>query len=91
MTASFAGPLFNILMGLGLGFSSLSARSGQGVFQVSIDSSVAVGFLFIAINSAVIIAFGLFFGGGTIPKNYGYVALALYSLYLISALVLQYA
>lgn len=91
MTACFAGPLFNILIGLGLGFSGLAARTGQSTFEVSIDSSVWVGFLFIAINSAMIIAFGLAIGGGTIPKKYGYLALALYSLYLISALALQYS
>jgi sodium/potassium/calcium exchanger 6 len=92
MTACFAGPFFNILMGLGLGFGRLAAQTGQSEFQVSLSPSVVTGFLFIVLNSVTIIATGLFFGEiGTIPKNYGYIALTLYTVYLVTSISLQYS
>lgn len=92
MTACFAGPFFNILMGLGLGFGRLAAQTGQSEFQVSLSPSVVTGFLFIVLNSVTIIATGLFVGEiGTIPKNYGYIALTLYTVYLVTSISLQYS
>jgi hypothetical protein len=79
MTACFAGPLFNILVGLGMGFSSLAAQTGQSTREVSVSPSIATGFLFITVNSAVILVTGLWLGKGTIPKNYGYVAVRCHS------------
>ena len=74
MTACFAGPLFNILVGLGFGFSSLATQSGQPSRAVTVSPSAATGFFFIALNSVVILITGLGIGQGTIPKKYGYIA-----------------
>jgi solute carrier family 24 (sodium/potassium/calcium exchanger), member 6 len=74
MTACFAGPFFNILVGLGLGFYSLAAQTGVTERQVDLSPSITVGFLFITINSAVILLTGLGLGKGRIPKKYGYIA-----------------
>jgi sodium/potassium/calcium exchanger 6 len=79
MTACFAGPLFNILVGLGMGFSSLAAQTGQSTREVSVSPSIATGFLFITVNSAVILVTGLWLGKGMIPKKYGYVAVRCHS------------
>lgn len=76
MTACFAGPLFNILVGLGFGFSSLAAQTGEANREVTVPTSAATGFLFIALNSVVILGTGLGFGGGMIPKKYGYIAVS---------------
>ena len=77
MTACFAGPLFNILIGLGFGFSSLATISGQPSREVTVPASAKTGFFFIALNSVVILVTGLGMGKGTIPKKYGYIAVRL--------------
>lgn len=90
MTACFAGPVFNILVGLGLGFSSLAAQTGQLEFSVSLSPSVTAGFAFVVLNTVSILGVGLFWGKGFIPKQYGYVALTLYAIYAITSIALQY-
>jgi sodium/potassium/calcium exchanger 6 len=91
MTACFAGPLFNILVGLGLGFSSLAGKTGNAEAAVSLSPSVVTGFLFIVVNTGTILTTGLLLGKGKIPKKYGYIALTLYSLYLVTSISLQYS
>jgi len=91
MTACFAGPVFNILVGLGLGFSSLAAETGVHERAVSLSPSVLTGFLFVGLNAACILSAGLAFGKGRIHKRFGYVSMALYSVYVISSISLQYS
>jgi len=90
MTACFAGPVFNTLVGLGLGFGSLAAKTGKSEMDVSLSPSITTGFVFLVVNSVAILAVGLYFGKGRINKTYGYVALSLYTLYLVASIVLQY-
>lgn len=91
ITACFAGPVFNILVGLGLGFSSLAAKTGKAEREVSLSPSVMCGFLFVAINTISILTAGLCVGKGRIGKTYGYVSLILYAIYVISSITLQYS
>lgn len=90
MTACFAGPVFNILIGLGLGFSSLAAKEGKTEIDVQLSASVVTGCVFVLVNCSAILLVGIFLGQGRIPKQHGYLALTLYALYVVSSIVLQY-
>jgi solute carrier family 24 (sodium/potassium/calcium exchanger), member 6 len=89
MTACFAGPVFNILIGLGLGFSSLAAETGNAKFSVSLTPSVKTGFVFVLLNCVSILVTGFCLGKGRIEIYYGYIALGLYTVYLIISISLQ--
>ncbi|GKY94852.1 hypothetical protein MPSEU_000450100 [Mayamaea pseudoterrestris] len=91
ITACFAGPVFNILVGLGLGFSTLATQTGQTEREVALQSSVLTGFAFIIANCCLILAAGLVFGKGRIIKEYGYASLTLYAAYLITSIYREYA
>lgn len=89
ITACFAGPIFNILIGLGGGFAQLSEDQGQEEFDVELTPSILVGFIFMVLNSVLVIGGGIMYKGH-IPKGYGYAALTLYVLYVVISIGLQY-
>jgi len=91
MTACFAGPVFNILIGLGLGFSSLSAQTGKAESAVSLSAPVVTGFVFVILNCISILATGMAGGKSRIETYYGYIALALYTIYLITSISLEFS
>ncbi len=89
ITACFAGPVFNILIGLGGGFAKLNSETGQEYAEVDLSPSINVGFGFLAVNCILVMIAGLIVNRGHIPKGYGYVALALYVMYIVASIVLQ--
>lgn len=90
ITACFAGPVFNILIGLGGGFGVLRNATGNDVNFVHITPVINVGFLFCFINCGLVIISGLAINKGVIPSGYGYAALVLYSVYIVTSVLLQF-
>jgi sodium/potassium/calcium exchanger 6 len=91
MTACYAGPVFNILIGLSFGFSSLAAQTGNPTTHVSMNPSIVTGFAFLVINAVGLLVVGVVLNPGRIPKAYGYGMLLLYMIYVVLSVVLQFS
>lgn len=90
MTACFAGPVFNILVGLGLGFSGLASKSGVPEAVVSVSASILTGFIFVLLNCLMLLIIGVVVGKGRIEVSYGYIALGLYMTYVVVSICLEF-
>ena len=84
ITGSFAGPVFNILIGLGISYAPYVNRTKP--IYVNLDNTLRSSFLFCVLNGVLTIVAGIWFGKGTIPKNYVYVAALVYGIYAVVSL-----
>ena len=91
MTACFAGPVFNILIGLGAGFHLLLQNNDGQPLQIDFTPSIWVGLCFIIGNCALLLVVGIIFGRGRIPKKYGYFSGLSYGVYLLVAIIVEYS
>lgn len=91
ITACFAGPVFNILIGLGGGFTALSGITGNQEKEVHLTPSIETGFFFLLCNCLLLLVSGVAINKGRVPAGYGYAALALYLVYVVASLVLQFS
>jgi len=85
-----AGPIFNILIGLGAGFSVLRSVTKTDINYVSLTPAITTGFVFCFINCGLLLVSGLAINKGVIPSGYGYAALGLYVTYIATSLILQF-
>lgn len=86
MTACYAGPLFNILCSLGLGFLWRIHAVG-GAVTVAADPVVVVGIVGIIAQCAATVAVAVR-NGFTLPERYGTAMLAWYAVYLVVAVAM---
>jgi len=83
MTACYAGPLFNLLVGLGLGF--LRARRATGApLATRLSPGAAVSAGFAAAMCAGVLAVGVA-ARGRLPTRFGWVLIALYATFLVAS------
>mmetsp|Transcript_1163 Transcript_1163/g.2414 ORF Transcript_1163/g.2414 Transcript_1163/m.2414 type:complete len:829 (-) Transcript_1163:186-2672(-) len=87
ITACFAGPVFNILVGLGAGFGVLRGVNKTEVNYVHLTPSITTGFVFCFLNCGILLISGLLINKGVIPVGYGYVAISMYVLYIAASLL----
>ncbi|EJK77796.1 hypothetical protein THAOC_00351 [Thalassiosira oceanica] len=88
ITACFAGPVFNILIGLGAGFGVLRSITKTDVNYVHLTPSITTGFVFCFVNCGLMLVSGLAVNRGSIPEGYGYLAMVLYSIYIAASFLL---
>lgn len=86
MTACFAGPMFNLLVALGVGFMWKCSEAG-GQLAVQLSWSELAGAGFVAANSLGVMVVGLL-NRGQLPGWYGWVMLSWYCLFLLTSLAL---
>ncbi|GAX77541.1 hypothetical protein CEUSTIGMA_g4985.t1 [Chlamydomonas eustigma] len=87
LTACFAGPLFNMLIGLALGFSSRFAHEGSNSMPVQLTGDVAVGCVCLIIYNAVVVLVGVM-NGFRLPAKFYLFARVWYCIYLSLACVM---
>lgn len=90
-TACWAGPTFNILIGLAAGFTALGNITGKDENEVALSASITTGFVFTLINCTALVVSGVFLFKGFIPPAFGYFSIALYVTYVITCLYVQFA
>lgn len=85
-TACFAGPIFNMCVGLGFGFWMLLNHMGVDEIRVELPNNIAIGFWFTIANCVLIVLSGVVVGKGVIGRGYGYLACVLYVAYVAASL-----
>lgn len=90
ITACFAGPLFNILVGLGGGFGVLRGVTKTDMSYVHLTPSITTGFVFCFISCGLLLVTGLAMNKAMIPAGYGYATMTLYALYIVFSLLMQF-
>jgi len=86
VTACLAGPIFNLCIGLGLGFMALLKSTGKEEIHVKFPKNIKTGFYFTLANCVLIVIAGVFVGKGVLGRGYGYLACGLYLAYVVTSL-----
>jgi Ca2+/Na+ antiporter len=96
ITACFAGPLCNILNGLGIGFLLLLQSGGDSsggkpasVVNVQLSAPVLTDSIIVCGNCALVLVLGLL-NAGRLPARCGLLLTCMYGLYLVINLVVHF-
>lgn len=87
ITACFAGPLFNTLVGMGAGFLSYFNKGGSWHAQVHLPKAVIPGMLIALVNCTCMLLAGRV-NKGRVPHQYGWVCIGLYAVYMAAAVIM---
>ena len=90
MTACYAGPMFSMLVGLGIGFMRLLAGRSSPAVPVTLSPMVFAGIIFLLATSLALLATGILLKA-RLPGRFGILLLCLYAVYLITSISLALA
>ena len=90
MTACYAGPMFSMLVGLGVGFMRLLATGAGPVFPVVLSPMIFAGIAFLLVTSLSLLCTGILLNS-RLPARFGILLLTLYLLYLTTSISLALA
>ncbi len=90
MTACYAGPMFSMLVGLGVGFMCLLAKGPSSTFPVALSPMVLTGIVLLLITSLSLFCTGILLNG-RLPARFGILLFCLYILYLSTSIALALA
>ena len=88
ITACFGGPVFNLLVGLGLGYGVYLSTAGRWGSPVSLDPLVGFACGMLLLNAGLILAVAVAWGG-RLPKGYSLAQFALYTLFAAAMVALE--
>lgn len=88
ITACFAGPLLNVLVGMGAGFAAYFNRMGVWRASVRLPTAVVPGAALALLNCGCLLAAGRLHGNH-VPSWYGWVCIALYGFYMAATVVMS--
>ena len=86
MTACIAGPIFNLLVGLGGGLLFYFSENGTNSVSVQLTDTVFLGILLLVINCGCMLVAAVAFKG-QIPARYGYFLILLYAAYMLLSVI----
>jgi len=89
ITACFAGPVFSILIGVGLGFYVLGNALGKRELEVHLTLPLKTAIIFSMLNCVILLISGVILGRGRLGKMYGLAALILYATYTCISLAVH--
>ena len=91
ITACFAGPVFNLLVGLGVGFNLLNNSNGGGSSEVEFSPAIWTGLAFMFSHCVLILVAGVWWNDGFIPAKFGYISASIYIAYAITCCALEFS
>mmetsp|Transcript_8009 Transcript_8009/g.20484 ORF Transcript_8009/g.20484 Transcript_8009/m.20484 type:complete len:106 (-) Transcript_8009:210-527(-) len=89
ITACYAGPVFNMLVGIGVGFATLLSAEGKHSTPVELSPGLLAGLSFLITNCILLIGFGIF-NKNVVPGKYGYACVAIYATYIFVSFILLF-
>jgi len=94
ITACFAGPMFNLLLVMGIGILLKSLQTGHRV-EVKLTTQILLSFsfLFASLVMSIMVAFGYgkfaLQGGNRLPEKFAYFLWGMYACYLVAMIIYE--